>query len=134
MNKTREWLMMVVLSATLASTTAVAATPNVMCATVEVTECVSGLPCDESTSVAMAIPPFLRINFEERTIRGKRANDEELVTEIVNVRRTDDGVVLQGIDEGLGWTMSLSEADGSMSLAVSGDLLGYVIFGNCMVM
>lgn len=134
MSKTRILLMMAALSATLASTTAVADTPNVICATVEVTECISGQSCDESTSVAMAIPPFLRINFEERTIRGKRATGEELVTKIVHVGRTEDGVVLQGIDDGLGWTMSLSEIDGSMSLAVSGDLLGYVIFGNCTVM
>lgn len=62
---------------------------------------------------------------------GKRANGEDLKAPISFVYRTEGGVLLQGEDDGLGWSMTLSEADGSMSLAVSGDFVGYVIFGNC---
>lgn len=108
-----------------------AETSEVICATVEVTECVSGQACTETSSVAMEIPPFLRVNFEERVVTGKRANGEDLMAPISLVHRTEGGVLLQGEDDGLGWSMTLSEADGSMSLAVSGDFVGYVIFGNC---
>lgn len=81
--------------------------------------------------MAVAIPSFLRINFDDRVISGKRANGDDLKADIKSVHRTEEGVLLQGVDEGLGWSMTLTEEGGSMSLAVSGDLAGYVIFGNC---
>lgn len=121
----------IVLVALCAVNTAIADTPEVMCATVEVIECVSAHSCIKTSSVAVAIPSFLRINFEDRVISGKRVNGDDLKADIKSVHRTEEGVLLQGIDEGLGWSMTLTEADGSMSLAVSGDLVGYVIFGNC---
>lgn len=108
-----------------------AETSEVICATVEVTECVSGQACTETSSVAIDVPPFLRVNFEERMVTGKRANGDDLKAPISFVHRTEAGVLLQGEDDGLGWSMTLSETDGSMSLAVSGDFVGYVIFGNC---
>jgi len=131
MNLYRNRSVIIALTALLGSTSAIAAGKDVMCATVEVTECISGYECVETTSTSMAIPPFLRINFEQRSISGTRGNGEDLSAEILHLHRTDEGVLLQGVDQGLGWTMTLSEQDGSMSLAISGDLVGYMIFGNC---
>ncbi len=104
---------------------------ELVCSTVDIQECVNGQSCVELTSAAIEVPPILRVNFKDKVVTGKRINGEDLSARISWIYRTEGGVLLQGVDNGMGWSMTLTEADGSMSLAVSGDFVGYVIFGNC---
>ena len=41
----------------------------------------------------------------------------------------EDGV--EGVRDGLGWTLAISEEIGRMVLTASGDNVGFVIFGAC---
>lgn len=107
---------------------------ELVCSTVDIQECVNGQACVELTASAIEVPPILRVNFKDKVVTGKRINGDDLSAPISWIYRTAEGVLLQGVDNGLGWSMTLTEADGSMSLAVSGDFVGYVIFGNCAPM
>jgi len=40
-------------------------------------------------------------------------------------------LILQGVQEGLGWSLSIAKKNGAMALTVSGDDLAFVIFGAC---
>ena len=41
----------------------------------------------------------------------------------------EDGV--EGVRDGLGWTLAIGQETGKMSLTASGDEVGFVIFGAC---
>ena len=54
------------------------------------------------------------------------------------MNRIDGKLILQGVEDGeegvrdgLGWTMAISEDSGDMVLTGSGDQVGFVIFGAC---
>ncbi|MCK4838435.1 MAG: hypothetical protein KAS94_06495 [Desulfobulbaceae bacterium] len=40
-------------------------------------------------------------------------------------------LILQGVENGKGWTLSINETTGKMVLTVSGDEEGFVAFGVC---
>jgi hypothetical protein len=43
----------------------------------------------------------------------------------------EEGV--EGVDDGLGWSMTISKETGKLVLAASGDRKAYVVFGACTV-
>jgi len=45
----------------------------------------------------------------------------------------DGMLILQGVENGRGWTLSIAEATGKMVLTVSGDEEGFVVFGACIL-
>ncbi len=52
-------------------------------------------------------------------------------TAIKNIERINGKTILQGVQEGRGWTMIISEETGKMSASVSGDGFGFIVFGAC---
>ncbi len=44
-----------------------------------------------------------------------------------------DGIlILQGVEDGKGWSMVITEANGKMALTAAGDQEAFVIFGACI--
>jgi len=52
-------------------------------------------------------------------------------TAIRNLARINGKTILQGVQEGRGWTMIISEHTGKMSATVSDNGVGFVVFGAC---
>jgi len=41
-------------------------------------------------------------------------------------------LILQGVENGRGWTLAITETSGKMVLTVSGNEEGFVVFGACI--
>jgi len=102
-----------------------------LCATIETLECGSGIECQWGTAQSINLPQFLKIDFKEKKISGTRENGEMLTTEIENMERSDGKMVLQGTQNSKGWNMLINEATGKMTITVSDDQVGFVVFGAC---
>jgi hypothetical protein len=109
-----------------------------LCAVIDVVECAPGGGCERLTAESIGLPQFLWINFDEKTIREKRESGEGRSTTIERIDRVDGKVILQGAEDGvegvrdgLGWSMAISEETGKMVLTGSGDAVAYVVFGAC---
>lgn len=48
-----------------------------------------------------------------------------------NVELNDGRLIMQGAENGRGWTLVISEKTGEMSATVSDDKVGFVVFGTC---
>ena len=55
-----------------------------------------------------------------------------MVTAIKNRQQIEGMLILQGAENGRGWSMTIDEKSGEMTLTVSGDQVGFVVFGACM--
>jgi hypothetical protein len=77
------------------------------------------------------IPRFLKINFEKKIISATEESGRTDVSTIKNFERVDDRLILQGAENGRGWTMVISEETGEMSATVSDEEVGFVVFGAC---
>jgi hypothetical protein len=104
-----------------------------ICASVHATECgAEDQACISGPPWKANFPVFMQIDFKAKmasTLRhheNKRMTKIELVDHLPNKRMS-----LQGIDEAYSWSMLISEETGSMTLAVAGEDIGFIVFGAC---
>ena len=100
-----------------------------LCAVIQVVECAGGGECYPVQPEVANIPRFLKINFKKKTISATEDSGRKEVTKIKNIEHANGKVVLQGSENGRGWTMVISEETGKMSATVSDDQVGFVVFG-----
>lgn len=102
-----------------------------ICSSVEILSCEPGLKCQQESPEIVDIPHFLKISFAEKTVSGVRPSGASADAKIDLVRLTEKKLFLQGVQKQFGWTMGIDEASGRMTLVISDDRSGYVVFGVC---
>lgn len=100
-----------------------------LCAVIQVVECDADGECYPVQPEIANIPRFLKINFKNKTISGTEESGRKGTSQIKNIDRAKGNMILQGSENGRGWTMVISEETGKMSATVSDDQAGFVIFG-----
>jgi hypothetical protein len=92
---------------------------------------------DHSTA---GIPKKFLIDFKTNTLRPSK---DSLIRKTITFNRVDhieNKMVMQGIDsgiegveDGMAWSLTISKKDGKAVLAASGDGVAYVVFGACTI-
>ena len=103
-----------------------------LCAVIETIECAPDSECLRGEAESIDMPAFLKINFAKKTISGTRQDGTERTTEIKIMERVGGNLILQGVQNGKGWTMVISEATGKATITASDNQVGFVVFGACM--
>jgi hypothetical protein len=108
---------------------------TLICAVMDILECQPGGKCQKETA---GIPQFFKIDFKEKKISATRADGSTRSTPIENFEKIDGKVIIQGAEDGIegvrdgvGWSLAISEETGKTVLTASGDEVGFVIFGAC---
>ena len=104
---------------------------TLLCAAIEVYECVPHEGCERTTAESINLPQFLTIDFKEKRISGTTAEGTVRKTDIERLEHVNGRMILQGGEEGRGWSISIHEETGKMVGTVSGEEAGFVIFGAC---
>jgi hypothetical protein len=110
-----------------------------LCSTATLSECIPGGICEQVTSEEVNAPDFLRINVKKKTITVDAAGQQDrpptkiksssTIDEKLFLQGSDDGV--EGVRDGLAWSVAIDQNSGKMVLTASGDAVGFVIFGAC---
>lgn len=103
-----------------------------LCATIEVFECQPGEQCSETTIESVNIPQFVTFDFKEKTISGTLPDNTAKTAKIEAQTVMDGKLVLQGAQNGRGWSIVIAEDTGKMALTASDDQAGFVVFGACI--
>ena len=113
-------------------------TKPVLCAVVKVIECTLENGCLEVTPESVALPSFLKVDFEKKTVTPARGSDGDRSSDIDRLEHVGGLVILQGADEGIqdvrdavGWTAAISEETGKFVLTASGHEVAFVVDGVC---
>ena len=88
-------------------------------------ECTRGLP--ETAN----LPRLLRIGLEEREVVSLKPGGERRASKILHLVKENDVYVLQGAESGKGWTATVNESDGRLTITASSPGEAYVVFGLC---
>ncbi|MCG6982311.1 MAG: hypothetical protein LJE88_12970 [Deltaproteobacteria bacterium] len=105
---------------------------------IDVIECVPNGECNKVTPESIALPQFLKIDFKKKKIlpvgegQGKKSTtieNMELIDGKLIIQGAEDGV--EGVRDGVGWTMAIAEETGKAVLTGSGEQVGFVVFGAC---
>ncbi len=103
-----------------------------ICETDQSFDCAPGSNCIEDDAEAIGLPSILHVNLKSDQVVGTLPDGTDLTAEFVGEVQKDGRLVVTGIQAGLGWTMTVAKDTGSMALAITGDSVGFVIFGNCV--
>ena len=113
-------------------------TKSLVCAVMDVVECQPGGKCQQVSPEDVGIPHFFKINFQEKKISSTQSSGSKRSTTIDNFERIDGKLIIQGAEDGiegvrdgLGWSLAIAEETGKTVLTASGDEVGFVVFGAC---
>jgi len=86
----------------------------------------------------VGLPQSFVIDFKEKMLRPTKDSLVRRISKIENIVHIENKLVLQGVEEGvegvedgLGWSMVISKETGVVVLSASGDGVAYVVFGTC---
>ncbi len=102
-----------------------------ICASMEAYDCGPGEDCFKGTAESIDAPQFMRLDFGQMLARATLANGEERTAEIERLTQEEGKLILQGVQLGLGWSMTIAQENGAMTLTAAGDRMAFVIFGAC---
>lgn len=123
--------MALLLPCSIGASGASAAEKNLICAAVNVNACVSNGICEQGTAQDFDVPVFMIIEFDSKLIHSRGEEAGDAVSHILNSDMGKDTILLQGFEEGRGWTLALDRATGHMRLSSTGPAMNFTITGNC---
>ena len=99
-----------------------------LCVPIVVTECGPDGECRRVTAESVNLPQFLRVDVKAMKVHTGEAGRESPVR---NLEHLNGNLIIQGGQDGRGWTLTISEETGRMSATISADGEGFVVFGAC---
>ncbi len=102
---------------------------SLLCAVIQIVECDAGEDCYSVQPEEAGIPRFLKIDFKTKTISATEDSGIKDTTSIENIKHVNGKIILQGAENGRGWTIVISKESGKMSATVSDDQVSFVVFG-----
>ncbi|MEM7224723.1 MAG: hypothetical protein AAF495_17225 [Pseudomonadota bacterium] len=102
-----------------------------ICAAIATAHCEADNTCMEGSAASINVPQFFRINFQDKVVRATRADGSERTTSFTEPVLDSGELVLQGVENGLGWSLMINQSDGQMTLTAAGDREAFVVFGAC---
>ena len=113
---------------------------DLICSIMDIVECGPGGKCQEVVAEEVGIPLFLKINFKGKKISATHASGDKRSSQIENFEKIDGKVIIQGAEDGMegvrdgmGYSIAIAEQTGKMVITASGDEVGFVIFGVCTI-
>ncbi|MGA9575108.1 MAG: hypothetical protein WBS20_14310 [Lysobacterales bacterium] len=89
-------------------------------------ECITGAPW------MINFPVFIEIDFKAKKASTTKLHENTRVSPISQVSTLKSGhTAIQGIDNDFIWSMVIAQETGSMTLSISGEDTGYIVFGAC---
>jgi hypothetical protein len=120
--------------ALVASATSAAEDPRKLtCSASELFQCDAIFECLRVSSETINFPYFFIADVAAKSISGRRPDGSDLKTAVQQQTRDGDTLVLQGVESGRAWSLTVDSTSGKMSMAVAGRDVGFVGLGACLV-
>lgn len=106
-----------------------------VCASIHATECsAESQECQSGAPWMINFPVFSEIDFKGKTLSTPREHQANRVSKIEQIHHMPSGQLsILGNDGEYSWSMLISEETGAMTLTVSGDQVGFIVFGACTI-
>lgn len=112
--------------------------PVLLCAVMQVQECVRGLECVAVLPEEINSPVFFRIDTAAGVLSTTEASGRQRSSPIKYMESINGRLILQGVEatttaqpDGVGWTFAIDDDNGRLTASASGPDVGFVMFGAC---
>lgn len=100
-----------------------------LCAVTTIMECDSSGQCERQISDDANSPKFIRVDVAGKTI----TDGANKLSVLKSVTHLDGELILQGGENGRGWSATIDEETGSMAVAVVDNNYTFSLFGACIL-
>ncbi len=107
---------------------------DLLCATLRAADCGRAGACESGLPDEFNIPAFVTVSFSDNAIRALRPDQSVLDTAIQSKTGEDGRLILQGVENGRGWSAAISEQTGRFVVSVAGEDVAFAVFGTCTVL
>ena len=104
---------------------------RMLCVPGSVSHCVVDLDCKSELPEDENIPTFIEVDLKRKTLATTEASGEGRLTSIKNVTHEAGNIYLQGVENGRGFSMVISENTGDMTLVIAANGETASMFGAC---
>ena len=104
---------------------------QLVCAFSQASLCHDNQECIDGSVDIVNLPLILKLDLGKKTIASTHLSGEQRASTIMAVNTSKNNLILQGVQEGSGWSMTIDKANGKMSVSSSLEDQGYVAFGVC---
>ena len=105
---------------------------NLVCATYDVVACSKASTCMRGQAGTFELVEFMFVDFKARVVKARTEGDAKRIeSPIRTFEKSNSQLILQGVENGHGWGMSIDQAGGGMTTTVSGESSSFMIFGAC---
>jgi len=101
------------------------------CTLVKAFECTTTYGCQEWSVIEMALPRFVRVDLNAKTIISLDKEIPRDPTKIAALEKMDGMIVFHGIEQ-RSWSMTIGEGSGNLALTALGDGEILSVFGSCI--
>jgi len=135
MKSTRLFLAGLALALAASPAVAIDTSEPLLCATLQVDECIDGQGCNQVLHEDVNAPTFVRIDLGKKTLA---TSTRATPTSIDSVRQIGERIILQGVTEAgddrpesRGWTLALEADTGRFVATVTITQGAIILFGAC---
>ena len=105
-----------------------------VCTLVDMASCVPGHECARESADAIGVPHFFTVDVAKTQVsETSPSGSTGRTSRIDRIDHAAGSLLLSGVEGDRGWTASVGEDSGKLSLAVVGDRVGFVVFGDCLI-
>lgn len=98
----------------------------------EIQECEPARECVRFTPEEISLPELIHVDFQAKTLTGKRADGSPAVSTIRSVLPEDGRISLQGHEHGRSFSIVIDATTGRPTGAAGEPGAGFVVFGLCV--
>ena len=105
---------------------------TLVCSVNNVTACPDTGRCLQGQARSFDLPQFITVDFAGKEVRTTKDSGDKAVSAIKNQETSRNQVLLQGTENGHGWTMAIDANHGRMTTSTTGEDVSYILFGACI--
>ena len=93
--------------------------------------CLETGDCYAATPYEIAVPDFIVIDLDDKTVSTTRASGQERSSEFSKVEKADGLIHVQGIEDDRAFSFVIHEITGRLTAAIARDGMAVNVFGAC---
>lgn len=105
---------------------------NLICVANHVVACTKAAVCVEGDASTFDLVEFMFVDFKAKVVKARTQGDARKEESPIRIfEKSNTQLILQGVENGHGWGMSIDQTGGRMSAAIAGESANFMIFGVC---
>jgi hypothetical protein len=104
---------------------------RLICSSIRTAECGISGDCFVGLASDINVPQFFFIDLANKTVVATRPDGSELNTNFTMAANENEPIVLQGAENGRGWSATIDRETGGLVVTASGSEVAFAVFGAC---